>query len=294
MSFGLLLAWRCNFSHMAGEIHCARAPEVVAHILVFVFLWDGKLPGTWKQIAAAPSPQGQSVWLSPVATLLCLNGELKEHPSCCLEDARWASCLPTKLLWPWAGNKCVCLGGMLSVLWVFSPHPHLASQCFCLMESSRGPLNQCRFLSARKLLYQGSAVVSQPSKGPCTCLFYLSHLTSSYQKEHNVTVPCTPVGNTRVKSRLLETVPQKGDWKELAHSLPDAFISDSLYENARYHRKESLLFSMCCLLVSYYVNGVRSAGPVTEGVHTLCSTVSAPPLAQEGKYSSSLILLFMW
>ena len=165
-----------------------------------------------------------------------------------------------------------------------------------LSENSRGPLKQGRFSSTRKLPSQGNVLISQPSKGPRTRLVYISHLISSYQRKQDMTVPCTPVGNTRVKSRLLETAPQKGDLKELVRSLPDAFISDSPHENARYHQKESFLLSMRCLLVCFYVNGVRLAGWVTEGIHPLCSTVSPPPLAQvrgRGKYSSSLILLFM-
>lgn len=265
---------------------------------MFVFLWDGKLPSTWRQLTAAPSPVGWSVCLSPVSILLppeqwierafelllgrCKVGILSSHKA------------PVALGWErvcaWVGCP-LCCG-----CWDFSPRLNLASRFSQLMENSRGPLKQGRFSSARKLPSQGDVVLSQPSKGSHTHLVYLSHLTSSYQRKQDVAVLCTPVGNTRVKSRLLESAPQKGDLKELLHSLPDAFISDSPRENARYHRKESFLLSTRCLLVCFYVNGVRLTGWVTEGVRPLCSTMSPPPLAQvhgKGKYSSSLILLFM-
>lgn len=138
---------------------------------------------------------------------------------------------------------------------VFSPHPNLAGLCSRVMENRRGPLKQGRFSSARRLPSQGNVAISQPSKGPHGHVVYLSHLTSSYQSKQDVTVLCTPVGNPRIKARLLETAPQKGDLKELVCSPPEDFISDSPHENARYHRKESSFFP--CLLVCFYVNGVR-------------------------------------
>lgn len=140
---------------------------------------------------------------------------------------------------------------------VFSPHPNLAGLCSRVMGNSRGPLKQGRFSSARRMPSQGSVAISQPSKGPYGHMVYLSHLTSSYQSKQDMTVLWTPVGNISIKSRLLETAPQKGDLKELVCSPPDDFISDSPHENSRYHRKECFLLSMRCLLVCFYVNGVR-------------------------------------
>lgn len=227
---------------------------------MFIFLWDGKLPGTWRQLARH-STVTWSAWLSPVAILLPPKRWIERASELLLGGCK-VSILsshkaPVALGWQhvcdWVGYPLCC--GCRD----FSSHCNLASRCSWLMENSRGPLKQGRFSSARKLPFQGSVVISQPSKGPCTHLVYLSHLASSYQSKQDMTVPRTPVGNTRVKSRLLETAPQKGDLKELVCSLPDDFISDSPHENARYHRKESFLLSMPCLLVCFYVNGVRLA-----------------------------------
>lgn len=181
---------------------------------------------------------------------------------------------------------------------VFFPHPILASRCSQLemqiKESSRGPLKPGCFSPVRSLPAQGEVGISQPARCSRTGLVCLSLPPSNYRRKHDVTVPCTPAGDTRVKSRLLETVPQKEDLKELVHSLPAAFISDSQHENARYHRKESFPLSMLCLLVCFYAVGVRLVGQFAEGFDPLCSTVSPPSLAQmqrEGKYSSLHILL---
>lgn len=197
---------------------------------------------------------GWSVWLSPVVILLTPEW-WTERAFKLLLEGRKAGILSSRKAPVAVGWQCVCA-------WVgwplccgcrgFSPHPNLARWFSRLTENSRGPLEQGRFSSARKLPSQGDVGVSQPSKCPCTRLVYLSHLTSSYQRKQDVTVPCTPVGNTRVKSRLLESAPQKGDVKELLRSLADAFVSDSPHENARYHRKESFLLSklVVCLFVS--------------------------------------------
>lgn len=237
------------------------------------------------------------MWLLPVAILLPPEQRIEKASLLlggCKAGALSSHKAPVALGWQpvcaWVGCP-LCCGW-----WAFSPHSNLASPCSRLMENSRGPLKQGRFSSARKLPSQGNVGIFQPSKCPRARLVYLSHLTSSYQRKQDTTVLRTPVGNIRVKSRLLETAPQKGDLKELLRSLPDAFISDSPHENARYHRKESFRLSMCCLLVCFYVNGVRLEGRVTEGIHPLCSTASPPPLAHDcgkGIYSSSLILLFM-
>lgn len=196
-------------------------------------------------------------------------------------------------------NACMPGVGAPSVVGaVFFPHPNLVSRCYQLemqvMENSRGPLKQGCFTPVRSLPAQGEVGISQPARCSRAGLVYLSLPRSNYQRKHDVTVPCTPVGDTRVKSRLLETVPQKEDLKELVRSLPAAFISDSRNENARYHRKESFPLSMLCLLVCFYAIGVRLVGQIAEGFDPLCSIVSPPSLAQmqrKGKYSSSHVLL---
>lgn len=220
---------------------------MVAQILYVCFLvgWQISL-----HLKAAHSLQHCHLGLELVTLLL--PPRQKGHPSGCLQGARQASSLPTRFLCLGLA-MCVCLGGMLWGLCIsgFSPHPNLAGLCSRVMENSRGLLKQGRFSSAKRLPSQGNVAISQPSKGPCGHVLYLSHLTSSYQSKHDMTVLCTPVGNTRIKSRLLETAAQKGDLKELVCPPPDDFISDSPHENARYHGKNPSFFPCAvCLFVS--------------------------------------------
>lgn len=128
----------------------------------FFFLWDN----TWHLTAAAPSPGGWSLWLSPIVILWPPEWWTERASELLLGGWRWASFLVTKLLWPWAGQHvCACVVYPLCCgCWVFPSHPYLASWCSRLMENSRGPLKQGRFSSARKLPSQGNVVISQSLK----------------------------------------------------------------------------------------------------------------------------------
>lgn len=154
-------------------------------------------------VANCPAPEGSSPQHCHLGAGACgwcqqpscchLNYRLKGHPSGCLQGARQASSLPTRVLCLGLA-VCVCLDGMFLVLWRsgFSPHPNLAGLCSLVMENSRGPLKQDRFSSARRLPSQGMAKSNNVAaiKGsrwvrglPCS-----PHLQLSKQAGHDCTV----------------------------------------------------------------------------------------------------------